>query len=130
MHKEKECSQLKQKMIFLKKELDDKNSQLGNETCIPFAIKDSKRCQPLLVIAEYNREKDLEDQKENSQQEILTLQQLLQETCDEATIANNEISRLSEENERCRQEVLSLRDALMQQQHVSQYLFVLISLSS
>lgn len=37
LHKEKECSQVKQKLQKLQKELDDKNSQL--------------------VIAEYNREK-------------------------------------------------------------------------
>lgn len=72
----------------------------------------------LTVIAEYNRQKDLEDQKENSQQEILTLQQLLQETCDEATLANNEISRLSDENERVRYEVISLKESLFQLQQV------------
>lgn len=70
------------------------------------------------VIAEYNRQKDLEDQKENSQQEILTLQQLLQETCDEATLANNEITRLSDVNERQRHEMMLLRETLLQQQQV------------
>lgn len=98
LSKEKECTQLKQKAAHLKKELDEKESQI--------------------VIAEYNRQKDLEEQKENLQQEILTLQQLLQETCDEATLANNEISRLSDENERFKQEVGSLRDALFQTQQV------------
>lgn len=29
LHKEKECSQLKQKMVLLKKDLDEKDSQLG-----------------------------------------------------------------------------------------------------
>lgn len=98
MQKEKECSQVKQKAILLKKEIEEKDSQL--------------------VILEYNRQKDLEDQKENSQQEILTLQQLLLETCDEATLANNEISRLSDENERFKHDVMSLRETLMQQQQV------------
>lgn len=96
LSKEKECVHLKQKMILLKKEIDDKDSQL--------------------VIAEYTRQKDLEDQKEVSQQEIQTLQTLLQETCDEATLANNEISRLSEENERSRVELMSLKEVVMQQQ--------------
>lgn len=68
------------------------------------------------MIAEYNRQKDLEDQRENAQQEIQTLQQLLQETCDEATLANNEITRLSEENERQKHEVMSL--TLLHQQQV------------
>lgn len=70
------------------------------------------------MIAEYNRQKDLEDQKETAQQEIQTLQQLLQETCDEATLANSEISRLSDENERQKQEMMSLRESLLHQQQV------------
>lgn len=52
--KEKECIQIKQKCIQMKKELDEKESQL--------------------VILEYNRQKDVDDRN----QEILTLQQLLQ----------------------------------------------------
>lgn len=61
--KENECTILKQKALLLKKELEEKDSQL--------------------VIAEYSRLRDLEDQKSNLQTETLTLQQLLQETCDE-----------------------------------------------
>jgi Rab GTPase-binding effector protein 1 len=90
--KEKECVQMKQKMLLMKKELEEEKSQL--------------------VIAEYNRQKDLEDQK----QEIQTLQQLLQETCEEATIANNEISVLKGENERGRQELREMKEVLVQQQ--------------
>lgn len=84
MSKEKECTQLKQKLLSLKKETDSQ-----------------------LVIAEYNRQKDLE----TLQHEVQTLQQLLQETCDEATLANNEISRLNDENEKVKLE--------LQQQQVS-----------
>lgn len=61
--KENECTILKQKALLLKKELEEKDSQL--------------------VIAEYSRLRDLEDQKSNLETETLTLQQLLQETCDE-----------------------------------------------
>lgn len=107
LHKENECTQLKQKALFLKKELEEKDSQL--------------------VIAEYSRQKDLEEQRETANTEILTLQQLLQETCDEATLANNEIARLGEENEKLKQGISSMREALMQQQQVkfllSHYLF-------
>jgi Rab GTPase-binding effector protein 1 len=93
--KEKECNQLKHKIIHLKKELDEASSQL--------------------VIAEYNREKDLEDQKIRSEQEIQTLQQLIQETCDETTLAHNEMKRLHDENERMKQEMTSLRESIQQQ---------------
>ena len=54
LHKEKECVIQKQKLIMLKKELDEASSQL--------------------VIEKYNGQKDLEDQRN----EIKTLQQLLQ----------------------------------------------------
>lgn len=91
LHKEKECAQMKQKLQLMRKELDEISSQL--------------------VVTEYNRQKDLEDQK----QEIQTLQQLLQETCEEATIANNEISMLKAENERGRQELRDLKELMVQQ---------------
>jgi hypothetical protein len=32
LQKEKECGQMKQKLILMKKELDDKESQLGNQS--------------------------------------------------------------------------------------------------
>jgi hypothetical protein len=89
--KEKENEKLKQKMLLMKKELDESSSQL--------------------VILEFSLKKDLDDKT----QEIQTLQQLLQETCEEATVANNEISTLKGENERGRQEVKELKDLLLQQ---------------
>ncbi|KAG5683447.1 hypothetical protein PVAND_012726 [Polypedilum vanderplanki] len=93
--KEKECVQLKQKIISLKKDLDEASSQI--------------------VIAEYNREKDLE----RFEQETLTLNQIIQETCDESTIAQTEIKRLQEENEKIKQEMALLRETLIQQQQES-----------
>lgn len=98
MAKEKECVQLKQKVSMLKKELDEANSQI--------------------VIAEYNREKDLEEQKLRFDQETQTLQQLIQETCDESTLAHNEIKKLQDENERIKQELISLKESYVQQQQV------------
>lgn len=53
---------------------------------------------------------DLEDQKIRSEQEIQTLQQIIQETCDEVQISNNEIARLQDNEERMRQEIQSLRE--------------------
>lgn len=99
MSKEKECNQLKQKILSIKKELDETSS--------------------LLVISEYNHEKDLEDQKLRSHQEIQTLQQIIQETCDESALANNEIKKLAEDNERMRQEMFGMKEMLVQQQQVT-----------
>lgn len=93
--KEKECMQLKQKLMILKKELEESSSQL--------------------VIAEYNRQKDLEEQKIRHEQEAQTLNQLIQETCDESTLAHDELKRLQEENERFKQELTSLKESMVQQ---------------
>lgn len=118
LQKEKECSQFKQKLLLMKKEIEEKDSQLGGKETAMNHLNFDIKADFFTVIAEYNRQKDLEDQKENSQHEILTLQQLLQETCDEATLANNEISRLSDENERFRHEAISLKESLFQLQQV------------
>ena len=53
---------------------------------------------------------DLEDQRIRSEQEIQTLQQLIQETCDESTAAHTELIRLHDENERIKQEIVALRE--------------------
>ncbi|XP_070502444.1 rab GTPase-binding effector protein 1-like [Chironomus tepperi] len=105
--KEKECVQLKQKLLVFKKEIEEASSQL--------------------VIAEYNREKDLEDQKMRHEQEVQTLNQLIQETCDESTLAHEEIKRLQDENERYKSEVTSLRE---QQQQESKSLDALLGLKT
>lgn len=98
--KEKECVQLKQKIVGLKKDLDEASSQL--------------------VIAEYNREKDME----RYEQETATLNQIIQETCDESSVAHNEIKRLQDENEKIRQDFASLRESFIQQQQVKSFTFI------
>lgn len=87
-----------------KKELDEKDS--------------------LLVIAEYNRNKDIDDRN----QEIMTLQQLLQETCDEASVANNEISMLKNEISRLKetivQQVRIITKMMMKHSHTHVNIFL------
>lgn len=101
LSKEKECMQLKQKILQLKKDLDEASSQI--------------------VIAEYNREKDME----RYEQETQTLNQIIQETCDESTIAHNEIKRLQDDNERIRMDMTSLRESFIQQQQVCVYIIII-----
>lgn len=106
----------------MKKELDDVKSQL--------------------VIAEYNKEKDLEENNRKNYEEIQTLQQIIQvhkiyknslyiiymsnpfskywifqETVDEASKSIHDIKRLTEENERLRQEIHEIKE--IQQTQVS-----------
>lgn len=90
--KEAECKRFAKETSIARKELDDAKSQI--------------------MVMEYNREKDLEEQNRRAQEEIQTLQQLVQETVDESTIIQGEMRRLAEENERLRVEQQELRESL------------------
>lgn len=70
------------------------------------------------MVLEYNKEQDLEDQNRRAQEEIQTLQQLVQETVDESAISQAEVRRLAEENDRMRTEQQELKEALAAAQQV------------
>lgn len=93
-----ECKRFAKETSVARKELDDAKSQI--------------------MVMEFNREKDLEEQNRRAQEEIQTLQQLVQETVDESTISQGEIRRLAEENERLRIEQQDLRESLAAAQQV------------
>ncbi|EAT35221.1 AAEL012594-PA, partial [Aedes aegypti] len=90
--KEAECKRFSKEAAAVRKELDEAKSQI--------------------MVMEYNREKDLEEQNRRAQEEIHTLQQLVQETVDESAFSNGEVRRLAEENERLRTEQQELKEAL------------------
>ncbi|XP_029716975.1 rab GTPase-binding effector protein 1 isoform X1 [Aedes albopictus] len=90
--KEAECKRFSKEAASARKELEDAKSQI--------------------MVMEYNREKDLEEQNRRAQEEIMTLQQLVQETVDESTFSHDEMRRLAEENERLRTEQHDLKEAL------------------
>ncbi|XP_062539640.1 rab GTPase-binding effector protein 1 isoform X2 [Armigeres subalbatus] len=90
--KEGECKRFAKEAAAMRKELEEAKSQI--------------------MVMEFNREKDLEDQNRRAQEEIQTLQQLVQETVDESTYSHAEIRRLAEENERLRTEQQELKEAL------------------
>jgi hypothetical protein len=97
LQKEADCIKLSKELVSVRKELNDTKSSL--------------------VIAEINREKDLEDQGRRAQEEIQTLQTLVHETCDESTRSISEYKRLSDENEYLRQQILDLKAAAVQSAH-------------
>lgn len=90
--KEAECKRFAKDAAASRKELEEAKSQI--------------------MVIEYNREKDLEEQNRRAQEEIQTLQQLVQETVDESTYSQAEIRRLAEENERLRTDQQELKEAL------------------
>ena len=82
----------------MKKELDESKSQL--------------------VILEYNKSLDIEEQAK----QIQSLQQLVHETIEESTMSSYEIKRLAEDNERLKQENLDIKEAMVTQQQVNYFL--------
>ncbi|XP_065077532.1 rab GTPase-binding effector protein 1 isoform X2 [Ochlerotatus camptorhynchus] len=98
----------KMKELYLAKEAECK--RFTKETSV--ARKELEEAKSQIMVMDYNREKDLEEQNRRAQEEILTLQQLVQETVDESTISQEEMRRLAEENERLRTDQQDLREAL------------------
>ncbi|XP_058445356.1 rab GTPase-binding effector protein 1 isoform X2 [Malaya genurostris] len=97
--KEAECKRLAKEANLVRKELEESKSQM--------------------MVIEYSREKDQEEQNRRTQEEINTLQQLVQETVDESTFCQAEIRRLAEENERLKTEQQELKEALVSAQQDS-----------
>lgn len=90
-----ECKRLAKEAAVARKELEEAKSQL--------------------MVMEYNKEKDMEEQNKRAQEEIGTLQQLVQETVDESTLCQHEIRKLLDENDKLRQERQELKEELAQQ---------------
>uniref|UniRef100_A0A1Q3FXH5 Putative rho-associated coiled-coil n=1 Tax=Culex tarsalis TaxID=7177 RepID=A0A1Q3FXH5_CULTA len=93
--KEAECKRFAKEAAATRKELEEAKSQL--------------------MVMEYNKEKDMEEQNKRAQEEIQTLQQLVQETVDESTLCQHEIRKLLDENDKLRQERQELKEELAQQ---------------
>ncbi|XP_055548501.1 rab GTPase-binding effector protein 1 isoform X2 [Wyeomyia smithii] len=98
----------KMKDLFLAKEAECK--RFIKEAAI--SRKELEEAKSQMMVLEYSREKDLEDQNRRAQEEIHTLQQLVQDTVDESTFSHAEIRRLADENERLRTEQQELKEAL------------------
>ncbi|XP_053691811.1 rab GTPase-binding effector protein 1 isoform X2 [Sabethes cyaneus] len=98
----------KMKDLFLAKEAECK--RFIKEAAI--SRKELEEAKSQMMVMEYSREKDLEDQNRRAQEEIQTLQQLVQDTVDESTYSHAEIRRLADENERLRIEQQELKESL------------------
>lgn len=105
----------KMKELFLAKEAECK--RFIKEAAV--SRKELEEAKSQMMVMEYSREKDLEDQNRRAQEEIQTLQQLVQDTVDESTYSHAEIRRLADENERLRIEQQELKEQLAAAQQVS-----------
>uniref|UniRef100_A0A8D8I2H2 Rab GTPase-binding effector protein 1 n=1 Tax=Culex pipiens TaxID=7175 RepID=A0A8D8I2H2_CULPI len=101
----------KMKELYLAKEAECK--RFAKEAAV--ARKELEEAKSQLMVMEYNKEKDMEEQNKRAQEEIGTLQQLVQETVDESTLCQHEIRKLLDENDKLRQERQELKEELAQQ---------------
>ncbi|GAB0091366.1 rab GTPase-binding effector protein 1 [Sergentomyia squamirostris] len=95
LQKEAECRKQSLKIETLTKELDDAKSQL--------------------IVAEYRKENEMQNQELKAQEELASLRQLVQETLDESSTLKDDQKRLYEEYERIRQENHNLKELLSSQ---------------
>uniref|UniRef100_A0A1B0CSB9 FYVE-type domain-containing protein n=2 Tax=Lutzomyia longipalpis TaxID=7200 RepID=A0A1B0CSB9_LUTLO len=103
LQKEGECRKHTEKIEALTKELDEAKSQL--------------------IVAEYRKENEMQNQELRAQEELASLRQLVQETLDESSSLKDDHKRLYEEYERIRQENFNLKEMLSNQ--VRKFLFFL-----
>ncbi|CAD7090186.1 unnamed protein product [Hermetia illucens] len=96
LQKEAECKKLSGEMENMQKQLDDVKSQL--------------------VVVEYRTESDRQQQERKAQEEIASLQQLVQDTIEESSICKAELEHLREEMIRVKQENRDLRELIAHQQ--------------
>ncbi|XP_055296946.1 rab GTPase-binding effector protein 1 isoform X2 [Sitodiplosis mosellana] len=100
LQKEAECKRLSEQLDDLRKELNETKSQV--------------------VVAEYKRETDIQNQDRKAQEEISSLQHLVHETVEESSFLKSEIDRLAVENERLRAELIHSQPSHSPQPHESQ----------
>uniref|UniRef100_A0A1L8DCE6 Putative molting cycle n=1 Tax=Nyssomyia neivai TaxID=330878 RepID=A0A1L8DCE6_9DIPT len=96
IQKEGECRMHSETIDALTKELDEAKSQL--------------------IVAEYRKENEMQNQELKAQEELSSLRQLVQETLDESSSLKDDQKRLYEEYERIRQENHNLKEMLSKEQ--------------
>ncbi|XP_055713491.1 rab GTPase-binding effector protein 1 isoform X2 [Phlebotomus papatasi] len=99
LQKEAECKKQFGKIEALTKELDEAKSQL--------------------IVAEYRKENEMQNQELKAQEELASLRQLVQETLDESSTLKDDQKRLYDEYERIRQENHNLKEMLSNQESPS-----------
>ncbi|KAG4078158.1 hypothetical protein HA402_002210 [Bradysia odoriphaga] len=112
LHDEFNIQRAKMKDLFILKESECKKLAEENEKL----KEDLNEIKSQVLVAEYKRESDIQRQDRRAQEEIASLQQLVQETIEEASSAKSEIDRLRDEIEKIKFENSELRDAVHSQQ--------------
>ncbi|PSN56497.1 hypothetical protein C0J52_08449, partial [Blattella germanica] len=110
----------KMKELYLQKEAEQ-NRLLVEVQRLSSELDEAKS---QLVVAGFRLESDLQDEKRKCQEEIASLQQIVQETVEESSSSRSkfesEVKRLRRANERMENEIQELRTLLQQQQGSSE----------
>ncbi|XP_021941502.1 rab GTPase-binding effector protein 1 [Zootermopsis nevadensis] len=113
----------KMKELYLQKEEELKRGA-ADQNCLLADVKrlssELDEAKSQLVVAGFRMESDLQDEKRKCQEEIASLQQIVQETVEESSSSrskyDSEVKRLKRANERLETQNLELRSLLQQQQ--------------
>ncbi|XP_049300469.1 rab GTPase-binding effector protein 1 isoform X1 [Anopheles funestus] len=97
--KENECRRLATESTNSRKELEEAKAQL--------------------MIMEYSKEKDAEEQRNKVEDENRTLKQLVNETLDESSIMRESVKQMKDENSRLMDEIRQLKEELADSNQVS-----------
>ncbi|XP_053662551.1 rab GTPase-binding effector protein 1 [Anopheles marshallii] len=97
--KENECKRLATESANTRKELEEAKAQL--------------------MIMEFSREKDAEEQRNKVEDENRTLKQLVNETLDESSIMRESVKQMNDENSRLMDEIRQLREEIADSNQVS-----------
>ncbi|XP_054740604.1 early endosome antigen 1 [Anastrepha obliqua] len=112
MQKEFNAQRAKMKDLYLQKETELTKCQADRNNL----QRELDELKSQFVVADLKSENELHLKEMKAQEEISSLQQLVQDTIEESTILKAELERLKEESNRLWQENRELRDNVQQQQ--------------
>uniref|UniRef100_A0A182T559 Uncharacterized protein n=1 Tax=Anopheles maculatus TaxID=74869 RepID=A0A182T559_9DIPT len=115
MREEFNQQRARMKELYLAKENECK--RLASESAN--ARKELEEAKAQLMIMEYSREKDAEEQRNKVEDENRTLKQLVNETLDESSLMRESVKQLNDENVRLTEEVRLLKEELADSNQVS-----------
>ncbi|XP_067628386.1 rab GTPase-binding effector protein 1 isoform X3 [Eurosta solidaginis] len=113
MQNEFNAQRAKLKELYLQKETELTKCHADRKNL----IRELDELRSQFVVADLKSENELHLKEIKAQEEISSLQQLVQDTIEESTILKAELERMKEENTRIWHENRELRDNAQQQQH-------------
>uniref|UniRef100_A0A182YCT3 Uncharacterized protein n=1 Tax=Anopheles stephensi TaxID=30069 RepID=A0A182YCT3_ANOST len=115
MREEFNQQRARMKELYLAKENECRRLAADSAT----ARKELEEAKAQLMIMEYSREKDAEEQRNKVEDENRTLKQLVNETLDESSLMRESVQQMKDENGRLAEEIRQLKEELADSNQVS-----------